>query len=180
MTERLPGPVLAPFDFGAHGALLADWLARPQVAKWFGAPAPHLAFAAAPPDGAGQAVIVWNGIPIGYLRWRAVGRADLDAAGLSEIPDGATDSDLFIGETALQGKGLGQAALAELQARLGDAGATPMLALTTSIDNIAALAAFERMGFQRYQQYETPEFGRCWLLTRDWTTAQDDSLPSAT
>jgi RimJ/RimL family protein N-acetyltransferase len=180
MTERVPSPVLAPFDFSAHGALLEDWLARPHVAEWFGAPAPHLAFAAAPPAGAGQAVIVWNGLPIGYLRWRTVGRADLDAVGLSEIPDGATDADLFIGDTALQGKGLGQAALIELQARLQDAGATPTLGLTTSVDNVAALAAFERMGFQRYQQYETSEFGRCWLLTRAWATTPEDSLPSAT
>jgi len=179
MTEGVPEVVLAPFDFRVHGALLADWLARPHVAEWFGAPAPHLAFAATPPEGAGQAVIVRNGLPVGYLRWRSVGRADLDAAGLPEIPDGATDADLFIAEPALQGKGLGQAALTELQARLRDAGATPILGLTTSVDNLAALAAFERMGFQRYQQYETAEFGACWLLIRDWDTATGDPLPSA-
>ena len=63
---------LEPFTFATHGSMLETWLDQRHVARWFGEPSPHVAFAKSPPFGGDQAVIAVAGRPIGYLRWHRV------------------------------------------------------------------------------------------------------------
>jgi hypothetical protein len=41
-----------------------------------------------PPEAGAQALIDWDGRPIGYLRWQKVSRETLDSLRLIEIPEG--------------------------------------------------------------------------------------------
>jgi aminoglycoside 6'-N-acetyltransferase len=160
---------LLRFDEATHLPLLEAWLRRPHVARWFGAPESHLDFARQLPPGGGHALISSASAPIGYIRWQAVTREALDAVGLPEIPAGAVDIDLFIGEPAHMGRGIGRRALELFLARLRADPAVPLAGLTTSIKNTPALRAFERAGFRRVRQYAPPGYGVCWLLVADVT-----------
>jgi ribosomal protein S18 acetylase RimI-like enzyme len=39
--------------------------------------------------------------------------------------------------------------------------------LSTSVDNLVALSAYEKAGFERRRRFDDPEYGECWLLARD-------------
>ena len=147
-----------------HLPLLAQWLGRPHVARWFGSPAEHLAYAAHLPTGASQALITCASKPIGYVRWRHVSREILDSIGLMDIPENAVDLDLFVGEAEYLGRGIGTAALGEILEKLRWDPRVPLVGATTSIANLRARRAFEKVGFVRSRQYNPPGFGASWLL----------------
>lgn len=155
----------APFGDGAI-ELLARWLAAPHVKRWYPQPADHLAWAIDPPHGGERALILCDGQPVGYMRWQVVPRATLDSVGLFDIPESSTDIDLLIGDGSLVGHGVGPAALELLGKQLRERGGTPLLGLTTSIDNVSARRAFEKAGFRVLRQYEPPGYGSCYLMVR--------------
>jgi aminoglycoside 6'-N-acetyltransferase len=147
-----------------HAPLLANWLARPHVARWH--PEPEVWVEAAlnpPPDGA-QALIVLGARPIGYLRWRKVSRETLDMLGLLEISAGGVDIDILIGETDCVGRGLGPRALAVLVETLRGDPSIPSAGLSPSIDNVAAQRAYAKVGFRKMREYDAPGFGRLALM----------------
>jgi hypothetical protein len=63
------------------------------------------------PVGGDDALIAFDGTPVGYVRWQLAPRSELEAAGIAEVPDGAIDIDIAIGEEAFVGRGIGPAAL---------------------------------------------------------------------
>jgi aminoglycoside 6'-N-acetyltransferase len=132
---------LTSFDRG-QAPLLADWLARPHVARWHPEPEAWLGAALNPPPDGAQALIALGAQPIGYLRWRKVSRETLDTLGLLEIPAGGVDIDILIGETDCVGRGLGPRALAALVETLRRDPSIPLAGLSPSIDNIAAQRAY--------------------------------------
>jgi aminoglycoside 6'-N-acetyltransferase len=158
------GPVsLVPFD-RSRAALLADWLARPHVARWYPDPVARLEWALDPPPGGAHSLIDCEGRPFGYLSWRKVARETLDAVGLQEIPAGSVDIDILIGEADCIGRGLGPKALALLVERLRADPTVPLAGLTPSVDNLAARRAYEKAGFRKLREYEAPGFGRGVLM----------------
>jgi len=76
---------LIPFD-RSRGPLLAEWLARPHVARWYPDPSARLEWALDPPPGGANALIACDGRPIGYLTWQKVTHETLDSLRLFEIP----------------------------------------------------------------------------------------------
>jgi aminoglycoside 6'-N-acetyltransferase len=88
----------------------------------------------------------------------------LAAAGLTDIPTDAVDCDIFIGERAWLGRGVGPQALRLLLKQLSAEDRFSMLGLCTSIENEVAVRAFEKAGFVRRKQYEDPTFGPCWVM----------------
>lgn len=142
VSAALDGAVtLQPFgarDPWADLVRLQRWLERPHVARWFNGPDDHLDFASGPPPGGAQAWIASDGEAVGYLRWQRVDRANLDAVGLTDIPAGAVDIDLFLGEAQAIGRGIGP----------------------------SARRAFEKAGFALHREDDAPGFGRCWLLVQ--------------
>lgn len=149
----------------ADRARIAAWLARPHVAQWWGDPALRLAqVEQTPPDQ--HAFILCAGAPIGYLRWEVVDRAALDSVGLSEIPDGSIDIDIFIGATERLETGVGPAALERLALRFEQTTAAPLAGLCTSVENNRAIRAFEKAGFSRLTRYDDPLFGPCHVMAR--------------
>jgi aminoglycoside 6'-N-acetyltransferase len=160
---------LWPVDVTHHRALLAGWLAKPHVTRWWGDVAAVLQQVETTP--ADQHALIGAGRqPVGYLRWQPVVRADLEAAGLHEIPDDALDADIFIGETRWLGKGIGPQALRLLRQQLASKGGYSILGLCTSVQNDSAIRAFAKAGFVCLRQYDDPDYGRCWVMTADLTS----------
>lgn len=156
---------LAPFDDETHRDLVTDWLRLPHVARWWGAPEKTVPSLDRRPD-TPHAIIVEGDVPIGYLRWQTVHRDDLDAVGLTTVPDGSIDIDIFIGPPEKLGQGLGGQALEILIARLTATTDAPLAGLCTAIDNTVAIRAYEKAGFKKLRQFDDPEYGRCWVMAR--------------
>jgi aminoglycoside 6'-N-acetyltransferase len=161
-----------------HEALIAEWLRRPHVSPWWGDAESRMAQFRATP-GSQHALIAVGGVPAGYLRWQTVDRAVLATLGLGDIPDGAVDIDILIGEPAWVGRGVGPAALRSLLERLAQGGAPPLAGLCPSVDNAAAIRAFGKAGFRKLREVDDPVVGRCWVLVADLAPARPADPPGA-
>ncbi|MFN0179631.1 MAG: GNAT family N-acetyltransferase [Gemmatimonadales bacterium] len=149
-------------DLGADLPLLERWLRKPHVVRWWGPPEQHFA-AVGQGSWDTHAVITVGGEPVGYLYWQRPSRAELDAAGLSDLPEDLVDIDILIGEPEFLGRGVGPRALAVLLARLRREG-VGLAGLGTSTSNRAAIRAFEKAGFRVFRDFEDPESGPCQYL----------------
>jgi aminoglycoside 6'-N-acetyltransferase len=114
-----------------------------------------------------QAWIRWRARAVGYLRWRHPTRAELDRAGLLEVPTSVLDADLAIGEPDALGRGVGPRALRLLHARLAQRADAAALMLCTSVDNAAAARAFLAAGFARRRRFEDADGTPTWLFLRE-------------
>jgi RimJ/RimL family protein N-acetyltransferase len=155
---------LLAFDPARDADLLAGWLRTLHVSRWWGDPEAQLKAVLERPAGGDDALIAVDSTPVGYVRWQRVPRSELEAAGMVEVPDGAIDIDIAIGDERFVGRGIGPAALAQAVARIQEAGPPPMIIACTSIANGSALRAFAKSGFRPVRQLEDPEYGRYWLL----------------
>jgi ribosomal protein S18 acetylase RimI-like enzyme len=167
MVSRSIGEVrLVPFDPAHDAGLVSTWLHAPHVSRWWGDPEKALAEILDRPSDGGDALIVAGGARVGYIRWQTPRRPELDAAGLHEVPDGAVDIDIAIGEREFVGLGIGPRALRQLvEGLIQDRGVPiPMIMLATSHENEAAVRAYEKAGFVRRCRFDDPECGDCWLL----------------
>lgn len=156
---------LLPFDPAKHAALVAQWLRQPHVSRWWGDPEDQLAAVLERPLGGGDALIAVDGAPVGYVRWQVVLRRELEAAGITDVPDGSIDIDIAIGDERFVGHGVGPAALAQVVARVRCAGPPPMIIMGTSVANLSALRAFAKAGFRPLRRFDDPEYGQFWLLS---------------
>lgn len=156
---------LLPFA-SSNLALLKSWLARGHVSRWYPEPDENLQWAASPPSGGDHALIATNEIIVGYLRWQVVDRKTLDSVGLTEIPSGAVDIDILLGEYQHVGQGVGPAALDALVLRLSADPELSVAGLTSAADNIHAHSAFEKAGFRMTLLYSPPGYGPCHLFLR--------------
>ena len=155
---------LLKFDPTRDAELLAGWLRKTHVSRWWGDPEVQLKTLLERPVGGGDALIAIDGRPVGYVRWQQVPRHELEAAGIVEVPDGAIDIDIAIGDEAFVGRGIGPAALRQTVARIMETGHPPMIIMGTAISNDSALKAFSKAGFRPVRQFEDPEYGGFWLL----------------
>lgn len=168
-TCRMPDVELRPFLAERDLALIARWLQHAEVARWWGeAPDALAEVARHPADSA--AMIVAGGMPVGYLCWQTPSRAELEAAGLADLPDDLVDIDIMIGEPAMQGRGIGPAALALVLARLRARGAR-LAGAATCLANRRALSAFAKAGLLPYRDFfELGEEYRYFTIRLDTAT----------
>ena len=169
---------LEAFSPDRHGHMLAAWVQAPHVARWWGEPATQLEAALRRPVAGGDALIVADGAPVGYIRWEQARREKLEAAGLSELPSGTVDIDIAIGEADYLGRGIGPRALCEVVERITADQAVPAITLATSVENAAAIRAFEKAGFRRRRTFEYAEYGVMWLLQWESAAEQGDATDS--
>lgn len=168
MPHRVAEVRLDPFDPERDADLVSAWVRAPHVSRWWGDPVDTLREVLARPHGGGDALIVADGVPVGYVRWQMPSRAELDGAGLHEVSDATTmDIDIAIGAPDYVGLGVGSRALGLLVRDLVADRRLRTIILATSVDNLAALRAFARAGFERRRTFDDPESGPCWLLARD-------------
>ena len=162
----MPNPIaiaLVSVDGSAHRPIMARWLIQDHVQQWWGDPALNLTdFDVQPPQ---RHMIVSAGeIPIGYVRWQRFSGQELAAMGVHGLPDGTVIIDLFIGEAGWLGHGVGPAALVLLLKTLRADPTVPVAAVSTSVQNVRAIRAYEKAGFLRYCQHDDSESGPCWMM----------------
>jgi aminoglycoside 6'-N-acetyltransferase len=114
-----------------------------------------------------HALIVADGVPVGYLCWQKPTRQEVEAADLTDLPEGLVDIDILIGEPELLGRGVGSQALQLLLARLCRKSSVSFAGLGTSVSNVRAMRAFERAGFRLFREFQDPEWGACNYLVAD-------------
>lgn len=156
---------LQPFT-ASHVNMLERWLGCDHVKPWFPDPQEVMELAQNPPQDSGQAIVYYRRLPLGYLRWQLVSADTLQKIGLQDIPAGAADVDIFIGEDSQRGQGIGPGALDVLCQRFETRGDVPLVGLTSSVQNKEAHRAFEKAGFSVFTTYRPEGFGDCYLFTR--------------
>ena len=175
MAAAEPTPILEvcleTYDAELHSPLLQGWLRRPHVAQWWGDP--ELAMEESSghsPDS--HAVVVADGVPVGYLCWQSPPRELLAAAGLADLPEDLVDIDILIGEPEVIGRGVGRRCLGLLLARLRADPSVSAAGLGTSVSNERAIRAFERAGFRLFREFQDSEFGSCRYMVADVRDAE--------
>lgn len=153
---------LQPVDSARHRSLIARWLTSDHVARWWGKPSVRLAQFDATPN-ANHMIINRDAQPIGYIRWETVDLDALASIGLTGIPEGAIDMDIFIGDPVNAGRGAGPAALQLVFDHLFEATDTPLIGLCTSVENTIAHSAFGKAGCARIAHFSSDTFGPCWV-----------------
>jgi aminoglycoside 6'-N-acetyltransferase len=168
MPDEVDVVRLDPFDPRRDADLVSAWMRAPHVSRWWGDPVRVLDEVMEQPYRGGAALIVADEVPVGFIRWQPPTRVELDEAGLQEVPDDTTiDIDIAIGEPDYIGIGVGSRAIGLLVKRLAADGNSRTIILATSVDNVVAVRAYEKAGFERRRRFDDPESGECWLLARD-------------
>lgn len=162
---RSPHVDLEAFEPVRHVEILADWLHRPHVRRWWGDPGVALELAIGrSPDS--HALIVLDGEPTGYLCWHELSQEDAGQSGLSGLPRGLVDIDICIGEPGEVGRGVGSAALVLLLERLRERDVSAA-GVGTSVENRRAIRAFEKAGFRFFREFADPLYGPCWYMVAE-------------
>lgn len=147
----MPDVELRRFRPERDTALVAGWLSRTHVARWWGDPAHALAALAKHPAGT-AALIVADTRPVGYLCWQSPTRAELAEAGLADLPADLVDIDILIGEPDGVGRGIGPEALRQLLGRLRGEGVR-VVGMAAAVANARALRAYAKVGFRPYRDF---------------------------
>ncbi len=151
---------LETFDPELGSQQLRDWLRRPHVARWWG---DHPRQFENPQWCSRQthAVIVADGAPVGYLCWQKPPQDELEAAGLTDLPEDIVDIDILIGDSRVVGQGVGPRALGLLLDRLRADPLVSSAGVSTSVSNARAIRAFEKAGFRLFREFQDPGSGPC-------------------
>jgi aminoglycoside 6'-N-acetyltransferase len=151
---------LEEFELQRHADLLEVWLSRPHVARWWGDQKRELpAFVRRALDT--HAVILADGVPVGYLCWGSLSVEEKTAASLTDLPDALVDIDILIGEPNFVGREIGPRALRLLLGQLRQKADVRWAGIGTSRSNQAAVSAAEKAGFIPFRDFDDPAHGSC-------------------
>lgn len=145
MSASLNRIRLIGYGASAHADLLSRWLKAPHVTEWWGETS--LAAALDAESASTCQIIEADGAPVGFLRWHPLTRAELDAAGLNDIPNGGIDLDILIGEANCVGRGIGTEALRLAIAELERVSSATFFSMCTETRNARAQACYHKVGF---------------------------------
>ena len=145
--------------------MVRRWLEAPHVAQWWRDP--DTQFALVSEDlghpAMDQFVVAAENRPFAYLQCY-----DPNAwpeGGLGMHPDGTRGIDQFIGEPDMIDRGHGSALIRSFVDNLLNGG-TPRVVTDPDPENIRAVRAYEKAGFQRARLVDTPD-GRALLMVRN-------------
>jgi len=143
--------------------LVRDWLRVPHVKEWWH-DADDFEFVSGDlgHHDMAQFIVTMNERPFGYLQCYRIGDWH---AGFGPQPDGTRGIDQFIAEPGMVGRGHGSAFIRQFIEGLLDSG-TPRIVIDPSPTNPRAIRAYEKAGFQRVHEIDTPD-GRALLMVRD-------------
>ena len=154
---------LEAFDWARDSDKFVAWLAQPHVARWWGDAARAILHARTCPSES-HALIVVDGVPVGYLSWLAAQQDEFAAVNLADVPSGLVDIDILVGDPDATGQGVGSRALELLLARLGREPSIAFAGLGSSAANSKAIRCFEKAGFRLHREFLDPEWGPCKYL----------------
>ena len=145
--------------------MVRRWLEAPHVAQWWHDPDTQFALVSEDLDhpAMDQFVVAAENRPFAYLQCY-----DPNAwpeGGLGIHPDGTRGIDQFIGESDMVDCGHGSALIRSFVDNLLNTG-TPRVVTDPDPDNIRAVRAYEKAGFQKARLVDTPD-GRALLMVRN-------------
>jgi RimJ/RimL family protein N-acetyltransferase len=140
---------------------LAEWLARPHVAEWWGAPGAldevrREYGEAITSEVVRPFVTMLDGVPVGFVQVYDVMRAD-PSWWQDERDPGARGIDQFLADASLLGRGLGSRMLAEIVAHIFADPTVTKVQADPSPANARAIRAYEKAGFRRAGRVTTPD-----------------------
>jgi len=107
-------------------------------------------------------IIEADGVPVGYAH--AVDATAWGEELPQDLPAGTWDLDLFIASEEHRGKGVGQAALAELKQEVFSTTLAAAVCVFPSIRNERAVRAYEKAGFRWQRIWNDPQMGPSWFM----------------
>ena len=155
---------------GGDLPMLAEWLAQPHVAEWWGDAEKGVAeIRQAMNEVSVEPLIVeLDGRPIAYLQ--SYDPHLEDGHPYQDQPFGTLGIDLSIGEAELLGQGHGSAILRQFAEQLFAEGA-PRLIIDPEPRNARAIRAYEKAGFRHFDT-RTTIYGPTHMMARD---AEDET-----
>lgn len=144
--------------------LIRRWLATPHVSEWWFDPAEQFELVSGDlghPDMA-QFIVTADTRPFAYLQCYNLSAWNVR---FGAQPEGTRGLDQFIGEADMLNRGHGSAFIRNFTERLLADG-TPHVVIDPSPDNARAIRAYEKAGFRREREVDTPD-GPALLMVRD-------------
>ena len=147
--------------------LIRGWLVRPDIQERWGALSATEAEVnvALGSDHALCRIIIVDGEPVGYAH--AVDATLWGAELPQDLEPGTWDLDLFIASEEHRGKGVGQAALAQLKNEVFASTLALAVCVFPSIRNERAVRAYERAGFRWKRIWNDPQAGHSWFMVAE-------------
>jgi RimJ/RimL family protein N-acetyltransferase len=147
--------------------LIGQWLRAEHVRSTWGDADANIRLLAEPPaQGSWRAVIEADGRKVGLVLWQHPTRAELDVAGLGDIPASVIDIDILIGEADAVGRGLGSSAMRIVAERALSDPAVPFVIACVRPDNLASRRACAKAGFHEERVFDDVPNGPHLLLVR--------------
>ncbi len=145
--------------------MIGDWLAQPHVAAWWGDPEEQFALITGDLDHPAmeQFIVTADNRSFAYLQ--CYDPTAWPEGGFGSMPRGARGIDQFIGEGAMIARGHGSAFIRAFVDDLLQNGA-PRVVTDPDPNNIRAIRAYEKAGFQRQRLIDTCD-GPALFMVRD-------------
>jgi aminoglycoside 6'-N-acetyltransferase len=144
--------------------MIRRWLETPEVARWWGDPDQQYALVSGDLDhpDMDQFIVAADDRPFGYLQCYALSAWNL---GFGPQPLAARGVDQFIGEPGMIGRGHGSAFIRQFGDSLLASG-IPRIVTDPDPENVRAVRAYAKAGFQSERVVETPD-GLALLMVRN-------------
>jgi RimJ/RimL family protein N-acetyltransferase len=152
----------------ADWPLIRKWLADPQIQRWWGPQASSEAevlMALGSSHAICRIIESARGEPIGYAH--AVDASLWGEALPDDLPAGAWDLDIFIAARSHRGSGAGVEALQQLREEVFASTLAVAVCVFASIENEAAVRAYEKAGFRWRRIWNDPVNGPEWFMIAD-------------
>jgi aminoglycoside 6'-N-acetyltransferase len=157
----------------ADWPLIRRWLARPDIQRWWGpqASAEAEVLMALGSSHAICRIVEAAGVPIGYAH--AVDATLWGDALPDDLQPGTWDLDIFIASESHRGQGIGAAALNLLKQEVFSTTLAVAVCVFASIENEAAVRAYEKAGFRWQRVWHDPAGGTSeWFMVAQRPTRQ--------
>ena len=147
-----------------HLPMIRRWLETPEVVHWWGEPDEQFALVSGDLDhpDMDQFVVAMEDRPFGYIQCYALSAWNQD---FGPQPGATRGIDQFIGEPEMIGRGHGSAFIRQFVENLLMSG-VPRIVTDPDPENIRAVRAYARAGFQSDRAIETPD-GPALLMVRN-------------
>jgi aminoglycoside 6'-N-acetyltransferase len=138
-----------------HLPMIRRWLKAPEVVRWWGEPDEQFALVNGDLDhpGMDQFIVAMEDRPFGYIQCYALSAWN---QGFGPQPEATHGIDQFIGEPEMIGRGHGSAFIRQFVENLLMSG-VPRIVTDPDPENIRAVRAYARAGFQSDRVVETPD-----------------------